>query len=476
MFRKYNDSTKKGSAGEGYEALGMMNLIPNKNECAYLGFYGDYTWNGNDKRSQSWELSDNYSEYFWKKNINVVQRNVINSTYTNDIKGYYEARYPKDTTVFFKTNTNGELEADGDFGMVSKSTITKEECEAVQNEQADLIEFHNWLVSTNRQIPIDYKAGIVDENGNKILDADGNPIPVSQRVPKDNYRELSQIEKDYEWNNGGYTHDTPEYRLAKFEAEAEDHLIVDQFCLYYIWREMFWAYDSGLKNLQIYTMGTNPKNPNSDVMQWGCMVRDADTTLGIQNQGRIEFPPYLEDTDFYTETNGVKTWYFDALRDKYDESDILAINAQGKHILNGQFAPLWINLRDVFGKKIEAYSDKKQKRPYVPKTKKYIQKTVKKIVSIYKKSKRKYYFDFKLMQSFDCDIIEGWKGLLIKKPRNERINNKFSKLMYHQDDDTIEELKNYFNIMTVEEMKEVDSYRIDKYINKNLPIYKIKED
>jgi hypothetical protein len=135
-----------------------------------------------------------------------------------------------------------------------------------------------------------------------------------------------------------------------------------------------------------------------------------------------------------------------------------------------------IIIKKIFGKKIQAHLHEKQRRPYVPKTKKYIQKTVKKIVSIYKKSKRKYYFDFKLMQSFDCDIIEGWKGLLIKKPRNERINNKFSKLMYHQDDDTIEELKNYFNIMTVEEMKEVDSYRIDKYINKNLPIYKIKED
>lgn len=357
MFRKYNDATKEGSAGKGYEALGMMNLIPNKNECAYLGFYGDYTWDGNGKRAQSWELSDNYAEYFWKTNIDVVQRNVVDGKYTNYINGYYEARYPKDTTVFFKTNENTqEIEADGDFGMISKSTITKEECEDVQNEQRDLVEFHNWLVSTNRQIPIDYKAGIVDEKGNKILGEDGNPIPASQRVPKDTYRELDKTEISYEWNNGQYKYDTPEYRLAKFKAEAETRLLIDQFCLYYVWREMFWAYDSGLKNLQIYTMGEakvpeDKKKP--DHMQWGCMVRDADTTLGIQNQGRIEFPPYLEDTDFYTETNGVKTWYFDALRDKYDQSDILTINAQGQHILNGQLAPLWINLRDAFGDRIE---------------------------------------------------------------------------------------------------------------------------
>lgn len=134
-------------------------------------------------------------------------------------------------------------------------------------------------------------------------------------------------------------------------------------------------------------------------------------------------------------------------------------------------------IKILFGKKIEAYSDKKQRRPYVPKTKKYIQKTVKKIISIYKKSKEKNYFDFKLIGSeFDYYIIKGWKDLLVKKTRNERINNKFSKLMYHQDNDTIEELKNYFDIVTIEEMKEMDCYEIDRYIEKNLPIYKIKEN
>ena len=64
-------------------------------------------------------------------------------------------------------------------------------------------------------------------------------------------------------------------------------MIVDQFALYYIWREMFWGYDSGLKNLQIYTMGVSPRITEPDVntpMQWGCMVRDADTALGIERE------------------------------------------------------------------------------------------------------------------------------------------------------------------------------------------------
>lgn len=133
-----------------------------------------------------------------------------------------------------------------------------------------------------------------------------------------------------------------------------------------------------------------------------------------------------------------------------------------------------IVIKKLLGKKIETYRNKKQKRPYVPKSQKYVQKTIKKIISIYKKSKEKYYFDFDIMYSDDG--IEGWKSLLIEKPRNERINNKFYKLMFHQKDDVIKELKNYFNIMTIEEMKEINSYEVNRYIKKNLPIYKIKEN
>lgn len=325
MFRKYSDSSKKGSAGTGYEALGMMNLIPNKNECSYLGFHGNYTWDGDTKRSQSWELSDNYPEWFWVKKLDGVIRNSADDSYTNDIDGLYEARYPKDTTVF--KDDNGEF--DGDFGMVSPDTITELEAQAVMNEQSDLIAFHNWLVDCNRYVAEQYKK----EHGQ--------------------YRQLTPEEMTYDWNivDGSYNqYDNPQYRLNKFKNEAKDRIIIEQFALYYVWRELFWAYDSGFKNLQIYTMGPRPDGDRPEIMQWGCMVRDADTTLGIQNQGRIEFPPYLEDTDYYVENDGVKTYFFDALKNVYDEREI---PTGGKHILNGQLGALWINLRDAFGDVIE---------------------------------------------------------------------------------------------------------------------------
>ena len=50
-------------------------------------------------------------------------------------------------------------------------------------------------------------------------------------------------------------------------------------------------FDSGSKNLQLHTY---------DGQHWGCHVRDADTALGIDNEGKFVFPPYLEDNDFRT--------------------------------------------------------------------------------------------------------------------------------------------------------------------------------
>lgn len=330
LFQQFNDSTKAGTAGQGYEALGMMNLIPNKNECDHLGFgkKSGYAWGSEDgtkfDRAQSWELADNKDGWFWYKKLNGIVRNT-DGTFENDIEECYEARYPKDTTTF--KNDKGEF--DGDFGLVpeGKTTMTTEEAASLMDEQKDIIEFHNWLVDVNRQICEDYKK----ENGE--------------------YRKLNGDEENIaaSWNSGTWTHDTPEYRLAKFTAEAPTRLIIDQFCMYYIWREMFWAFDSGFKNLQVYTMGK--ASDDSAYCQWGCMVRDADTTLGIDNLGVKKFPAHLEDIDFMIENaDGTRDFNYGGAKGMYHAQSIA--DAGGNAILNGQLGSLWINLRDAFGTKI----------------------------------------------------------------------------------------------------------------------------
>lgn len=348
MFQELNDANAQGSAGKGYDALGMMNLIPNKNECGYLGFMGKYKWNPNPGSgesatyAQSWELTDNMDDWFWYKKIEPVHVETYIDNNGNEAKKIindciecYEARYPKDSTVKWESG------AKADFGSTpdNYNTLTSNEKNTLDDEQRDIIEFHNWLVDCNRQIPEDYKA----EHGA--------------------YRTLSGDEMGYEWNlneDGSYnTLDTPDYRLKKFIAEAPKRMIIDQFCMYYIWRETFHAFDSGFKNLQLYTMGTSTgEHPDVDnPLQWGCMVRDADTTLGIENTGKDIFPPHLEDTDYYTadkdaEGNAVSNvkFVYGAANNMYHSKSIDSVG--GHAILNGQLGTLWINLRDGFGSKI----------------------------------------------------------------------------------------------------------------------------
>lgn len=147
-------------------------------------------------------------------------------------------------------------------------------------------------------------------------------------------------------------------------------------------------------------------------------------------------------------------------------------------VLAGPF--MWIILlfcaivRKLFGNKIKVARNNKAKKPYVKKSQKYIQKVVKSIVNNLKKRKRDYisYYDFSTMngcKDYDNDI-DGWDSLLVKKPSNEHINAKFSKLMFHQSEDTINELKNYFELATKEFMQKDDCseyfihYALDRHV------------
>lgn len=319
MFQTLEDPNAEGTAGLGVNAMGMMNLIPNKNEVGYLGFKKN-KWENADEgitaREQSWELGDNLDDVFWVKKLDYFQRN-SDGTFKNSIKDLYEARTPKDSSV------SGW---DADFGFTPKNqaTVTLNEANIVRDETTDIIDFHNWLVATNQHL------------------ADDSELKTS--------REL--------WNDDGtgkalYTHNTKEYRKAKFRNEANDRLILDQWILYYIWREQFWMFDSGFKNLQVYTVGTNPDNPSSSVMQWGCMVRDADTALGIENTGKDYFPPHIEDIDYYTESNGKITFYYGGAEGIYDITELETLKgSNAKAVLNGQFGSIWVNIRDCFGAEI----------------------------------------------------------------------------------------------------------------------------
>lgn len=310
-------------------AIGMMNLIPNKNEVGYLGFKKN-KWENSDEgittREQSWELSENYEDVYWVKPFEYLHLGT-DGKYVSDLDGYYEARTPKDSVAI-----------KSDFGILDDNSLTADQVEKLYDEQKDIIDFHNWACSVDR--------------GN----ATNKPL-------KEVYGDFYSPEWNVNPETGEpYTTDSADFRFAKFKGEAEKYLLIDQWILYYIWREQFWMYDSGFKNLQIYTVGTNPKYPDSGIMQWGCMVRDADTALGIQNVGEIVFPPHLEDIDYGVQEgddeNGSWTFYYNGAKDVYSVNQLKEINANAKSVLNGQFGSLWLNIRDAYSSEIEKMYNK----------------------------------------------------------------------------------------------------------------------
>lgn len=89
-------------------------------------------------------------------------------------------------------------------------------------------------------------------------------------------------------NNYGYTHDTREYRLAKFRAEFTQHFNLDYCLIYYICAEFFAMADSRAKNMMLATW---------DGSKWYPIFYDMDTVLGINNQGKIAYKYNVEFDD-----------------------------------------------------------------------------------------------------------------------------------------------------------------------------------
>lgn len=265
-----------------YTPMGMFNFIPNKNEEEYLGFTKPFTYE--QSRAQSWEIRDN--NIFWDFYLDEsAWDEAEGKLIKNCAFSYYEAIYPKDS----KNESGGEAL---DFGDAS----TAAQVEQSKEETKDILRLHNWLVSTNQKLAT---GALLAE---PYVDASGNT----------------------------YNYDTPQYRLAKFVTEHNYYLVLDQWILYYIWREQFWMFDSGSKNLQLHTY---------DGQHWGCHVRDADTALGIDNEGKFVFPPYLEDVDFRSGSDFI-------FNQKTQP-------AGSETVLNGQLGAVWINIRDGFGDRIQ---------------------------------------------------------------------------------------------------------------------------
>lgn len=86
-----------------------------------------------------------------------------------------------------------------------------------------------------------------------------------------------------------YTTDSAACRLAKFKAELEDHFVFDSCVNQFVFTEFFLMVDSRTKNsFPTYF---------ADLGKWTWPIYDADTAMGINNEGALAFGYSLESGD-----------------------------------------------------------------------------------------------------------------------------------------------------------------------------------
>lgn len=110
-------------------------------------------------------------------------------------------------------------------------------------------------------------------------------------------------EKYYAWLNiyNFSDYHTPQWvddnafnRALKFSIEKYDHIEMDKMAAYYIYLMRFGGVDQTVKNSMLTTEGPATNDPNSTLPSlWYFINYDNDTILGVKNDGRLVFDPYI---------------------------------------------------------------------------------------------------------------------------------------------------------------------------------------
>ena len=110
-------------------------------------------------------------------------------------------------------------------------------------------------------------------------------------------------EKYYVWDNiiklndyheTQWVEDNSFNRALKFAVEKYDHIEMNKMAAYYIYLMRFGGVDQTVKNSMLTTEGPATDDPNSTLPSlWYFINYDNDTILGVKNDGRLVFDPYI---------------------------------------------------------------------------------------------------------------------------------------------------------------------------------------
>lgn len=173
-------------------------------------------------------------------------------------------------------------------------------------ENSKLRRFHNWMYSCNPNIAERYRL------------AHGVYEPLAATVT---------------YGSVTYDRDTPDYRLAKFNAEHADYLDKPSAMLYFLTFTHILGIDSMAKNMSIRFIERDGKT----VAQF--VQRDSDTGFGYNNRGQFGFRPWLDWNDGYNPTTGAVA----PLREIRDgATGAYSLDAScGEPVFNGRLSGLW---------------------------------------------------------------------------------------------------------------------------------------
>lgn len=142
--------------------------------------------------------------------------------------------------------------------------------------------------------------------GNELLGWKESNLGELSEVPSSERTEYEYIKVGdvyYKWiNTFSFSHfyepmwlkDTPLHRALKFAVEKYDHIEMDKMAAYYIYLMRFGGVDQTVKNSMLTTEGPSVDDPESKLPSlWYFINYDNDTILGVKNDGRLVFDPYI---------------------------------------------------------------------------------------------------------------------------------------------------------------------------------------
>lgn len=311
---------------------------------------------GNFQRMINWVASTNRNRAFSSTALpEEVYYKTLDKTYAGASKQYYE--FKEGNYIIREIKQFDAIKVYDDTTTVNAETFKN----AILSAQPTLSLYRGWVCD---QTDTGWKVFYYGENDEEVVVLSEienlESIGVGIGVDFSGENVVFEYYLGNDWNSALYekhTHDTPDYRLAKFKNEFEDYFILQPVAYYYVFTETFLLMDSRAKNMFLMSF---------DGQHWFPSPYDMDTALGINNEGQLVFDYNLEDTD--TSSGAM---IYDGKNKLYDGSKTHTgtlntttnifttdkgeqIQYKGSIIFNGQASVLWNNFRDCFYSEIES--------------------------------------------------------------------------------------------------------------------------